>query len=667
LRSAFDCQARQEARTNGNKGIVVTFTLEAQLPQVFLVVDARRAIDAAKEITKTLISARKPGLHPMAFRRQLQCACQQAVAHSLLRSVEHLVLLFGSAARGERSRDLDLIFVVNAAMLARYYERLDEVGVKVDLNVVSPAWLDNADRDLEWGYCLTESFVLGTNSECIEESWREAVIRYSRPESRTRRILQHFSEADKLSQARLAATAKRCPLVARLLGQEAVRSVVSAVIEGYGQRVFSHRSLVSELKHASHRSGIESSIFAQLMSGLGEGVSSRGASATRKYVHIRNQISTVYRSLETRFGVPYDPGSERAQRLQQLVNISNHPALNTVERFLLTISAGQWLPSLQALELADEAARTVAVRLHALEMEASRSRRIGIGASPRPFLVPSLNEVRGARWVEIHDDRLKVILNTGGCKTPTCTFCQLPAYGRQRPRSSPKLLESLLAKHRPRRLALYNDGSILNPREIALTELKALCAAVRHHQVKSLLVESIPRFITERRIRDVLAESGVETLCVAMGFQCAGNWVADTVLGRPDADAIFDRAIDVLKSCGARVRLYLAWGFPGVRDDLWPGLLKASLRWTASRRVDLVTICPYVRPADLDARTSPYSLCRLRRTLAEVTFSGVTKLDVSLADEPSCGSSYCGAECPDCRERLRQGTWRMGPRCTYGG
>lgn len=644
-----------------------TITTEARFPKFGFDADARRVIDAARAIANALVSVGKPRSHPIAFRSQLQNACQEAVSKSYLRDIEHLVLLFGSAARGERSHDLDLIFVVDSAPLTRYYARLNGLGRGVDLNVAASAWLDNADQDLEWGYCLTESFVLETNSERIEESWREAVIRYCRPEARTRRVQQHFLEAEELTQARCVALAKGCPLIACLLGQEAVRSVVSGVIERYGQRVFSHRSFVSELRHACHRSDIPVRIFAPLMGGLGEGVDDKEPSSTRKYVYVRKQISTVFRLLESRFDVPYDPGSERAQRLRQLVDIPKHPALDAVEGFLNSISAGQWLPSLQAFKLANEAARKVAIRLHIVNADAPTSRRIGFGGSPQPMVVPTHNRESGARWVDSHDDQLKVILNTGGCKTPTCTFCLLPAYGRESPRGSPELLESLLARHRPRRLTLYNDGSILNPREIAFTELQTLCAAVRRQKVGLLAIESIPRFVTERRIRDVLTESGVETLWVAMGFQCVGNWVANSVLGRPDADALFDRAIDVLKSCGARVRLYLAWGFPGVQNELWPSLFMASLRWAVSRQVDLVTICPYVRPDDSNDETSPYSMCRLRRTLAEVAFLGSTELNVSLADEPSCGTAYCGAECPDCREKLRQGTWHIGSPCIYGG
>jgi len=80
--------------------------------------------------------------------------------------------------------------------------------------------------------------------------------------------------------------------------------------------------------------------------------------------------------------------------------------------------------------------------------------------------------------------------------------------------------------------------------------------------------------------------------------------MANSVLGPADADALFDRAIDVLKSC--RCELGFIW--PGASQasstSSWPRILKASLRWAIFPSCWIGDDMSYVRPDDRDDRTS---------------------------------------------------------------
>src|SRR6185369_12137917 len=119
----------------------------------------------------------------------------------------------------------------------------------------------------------------------------------------------------------------------------------------------------------------------------------------------------------------------------------------------------------------------------------------------------------GVRWCELVGGRLKLILATGGCRTPTCAFCSLPRYGASLGRADPvRAVAEALARHRPKELALYNDGSLLDPRELSPEELAAICREIAAHGVARLAIESTPRFVTRQSLTELAARSGVESL-----------------------------------------------------------------------------------------------------------------------------------------------------------
>jgi len=569
-----------------------------------------------------------------------------------------LGLVFGSVARCEANNDLDLLFVLgdDSASVWHRYERIEIEETSVDLNVASEAWLRSGSDDLEWSYCIGESFVLGATDSRLEQIWRERIVHAWSGGIRTMRVKSHRAIAAQLGAASGVAEGFAAPLLARLLAHEQTRSIAMSLVERFGTRVFSHRSFISELRHAAARAKIDSSLAEAMVAGL---ISREGglAQAEQDYVRVRRAISEVLRGPFTEI-CAYDAGATRETRMKVLAEAavdSNKAA--TLEGCLSSVGGEELFASSPILRKALDGAMTASVASESTFLACIRKATMLRSKAHRAMVVPTKDAVPGTRWTDLVDGRLKVILSSGGCRTPSCTFCVLPFYGRSvASTTAPSdVVRGLVEEHRPRELAIYNDGSLLNPAEMPREELWRMCRVVQGADIESLMVESIPRFVTREVVHKMRFFSKAE-ITVGMGFQCAGNWAASGVLQRPDPDALFDRAIDALHCEHAKARLYLLWGYPSFESRVWEDLLVSSIRWCRLRGVDRVTICPYVEYDSIarEERVSG-SLCRLRKLLSSHVHSGRTTVDVALPDRPSCGIEYRDDGCVACWEALRGG------------
>lgn len=621
--------------------------------------------DVVAEIGSFRLSARRP----LGERRRFKSLFDQTVRSNYLHAGDFLALLFGSLGRAEPAQDIDLLVIVPDSHQWFRYDRLTVNGIKVDLNVASLPWLDEAWADLEWGYCLSEAYLLHTTLPHFEESFRRAVRRYWSSQNRHRRRSQHLKGFFELAQASDDAMLVGLDVVGRILGHEAIRSAAISVIDQFGNRVYSHRSFVSELRHAGRRAGLPSKTIEMLISGL---CNSLGHAATPDYVVVRQNVSEIFRALAHSCGLQYEPGATRIQRIKTLCQLAKSPAGGRLEQRLEGSFVNSWLPEREQLRRARRAAQDIfkanstnqiAVRIQGGPPESIHRgvKRCDVPEAP----VPQMNPMPGARWVDLANGRLKLILSTGGCKTPSCVFCSLPAYGsRLAPRSPAETVGQVLRQHRPKELVLYNDGSLLNPAEVSSEELTRIFDKIRSAKLDRLWLESIPRFVTDRLILELLDRTRVQNIVLAMGFQCVGNWAAVNRLGRPDADSVFDQAIELLHRLGVQVRLYLLWGHPAFPLLEWRNLLHASIRWARTRNVKMITICPFVLAHQrlLERKFDQSSLCELRSALSGVRLDESIAIQISLPAIPSCGVQLPEG-CAVCVQSLRNGNWASDQPC----
>lgn len=505
-------------------------------------------------------------------RRQLRAAFKTL---SIPASIP-LVLLFGSAARGETPNDSDIVVVEQKSSPFHEYERLHINGIAVDVNVVDTEWLSRAPEDLEQSYWLSESYAVFVQSEDWLEKWVQAANTYWTTEAVNRRRSQFLRLIDSYAAASRDAFRLGLAGISRLAAHEAARAYVCDLMDQDGMATHSHRLVAQSLQH-----GVLTKLPQNIRSHLAASLS-RNVSSTASYLTLRKALSEFRRAASTIEVLGHrslHSHSLAASALNQLLPIRGHE----IEALLSQSELKDLLPAEFPSQLIDAPTykhrKIVATRKTFQELS-----------------IPIQGNVPGARWVEQIADRLKVVVNTGGCKTPTCTFCSLPQFSRRLPRTEPaEVVRTALALHNVNELSLYNDGNFLNEREISIRDRERLCNAILEKRIRRLTIESAPRFVTERKLCEIQTWSGVSELIVAMGLQITGSSNAARLLGRPDIDAIFSFAIDEVHAAGAAVRLYVLHGYSH-NFSFWDERLVESVKWAGERGVARVSICPYVDP-----------------------------------------------------------------------
>lgn len=528
------------------------------------------------------------GGEPTQIRRLLRRRARENALAFASRERRYLLLLFGSLARAEAASDIDLIVVTAGAPHEHRYWRIPRKTRHVDLNVVNENWLRDAWLDVEYGYWLNESYVLDATDDDLVTVWKRSCNLYWSPASVRGRAGTHRAMTLQLLAAHARAHEAGLPLVSRLIGHEAAHACGCLLIDRRGGRAYSRRTFLAELHVAAREANRESVAVAELRSCLAGG----GERCDDAFARLRGAISSLFRNGAVASLIGFDRASPRAVRVAALCTMAQRTVGPQLEQVLERAGFDRMLPPSASLASVMTAIETLA--------------RDDAQGRPRPFVlqhalstarVPRRGDIAGARWVACENGRLKIVLNTGGCKTPSCSFCALPAYGRSAPRANvAATLESALAEYRPREVALYNDGNWLNPREVAAGERLTACDALRRHGVSRLTIESIPRYVAREVVAEVLARSGVDRLTVAMGLQCVGNAFAVVQLGRPDVDALFDFAIDEVHEARGKVRLYLLWGYGETLLEQWSDRVERSIEWARARDVDKISVCPYISP-----------------------------------------------------------------------
>lgn len=565
----------------------------------------------------------------LTVRRALRARVREYVKQAAALPARYLVLVFGSVARGEHAQDLDLIVVSGSGSPDHGYRRVAGHHYRVDLNVVTESWLRDAWHDVEYGYWLNESYVLAGNDAALLTTWKQSCNLYWSPASASRRTHAHRAMTLALLVAGAKARDAGLTMLERLLRHEAARAAGCAVIDRHGSRIFSHQTFVSEVTAACAEAAVPASVTTELLRSLSGGEEG----AAPRFLRLRQEISRLLRDPSVSTVMGHNAADTREKRIGALCRLAQTSSGVAFEDRLASAGLDAVLPTTE--QQAGLLGATDTLLKHTAP------------SRPLPFLqkhsgpsvvVPSAGDIPGARWTSCEDGRLKIIVNSGGCKTPSCAFCALPVLGRSAARADlAQTVNAALVRHDPQEVALYNDGNLLNPREVSPTQLRETCDLIGRRGITQLTIESIPRFVTCGTIADVKRRSRVQRLVVALGLQSIGNAFAVGQLGRPDVDALFDYAIDEVHDAGAQVRLYLLWGFGDIALDAWADRLAASIEWARARGVEILSVCPYAPPiVDLPLQHSATSLDWLREIIRPFQTGPCTKVEIVGAGLASC-------------------------------
>lgn len=185
------------------------------------------------------------------------------------------------------------------------------------------------------------------------------------------------------------------------------------------------------------------------------------------------------------------------------------------------------------------------------------------------------SKITGTRLVDYRPEtgRLKVILPTGGCRVPTCTFCMLPYLARAKGNIEPIVAAAAAAiDRRPvGQVAIYTDGSFFDGRELGGAERLALAESSRRWGATEFLVESLPRFLTQTALAEVRQTLGPAcSLRIGIGLQSTNPSVRRHVTGTPISQTEMLSTLALRASVPFTLRLYLLANKPMMtaREDM---------------------------------------------------------------------------------------------------
>lgn len=507
-------------------------------------------------------------------------------------------LLFGSRARGDAhsDSDLDLIHVVRgraAGTGGLDYQRFVFGGTKVDSNAIALRRLNQYCSDPHWAYRLcTARPITARSADPATEilAWLQGIHQMiaAEPACRHRAALQ-LRDLDRLLST-LSPIYPRLPHVVFYTLAEMADLGPILFLELCGKAPFQTGRPVEQVREAVPLAPPAlADAFGALIRSLRDGT--RWAMADRQedldatLTMVRRQCRRVMEAAwPESFGRGYtfllDAGPGRMDEIEERLSAAGTPALGRTDPFLDAL--GRFVRYGQAL----------------VEAEPSAD-------SPRRPLPPLSRPATpaGPRFAEYDRARrrAKVILGTGGCRVPGCTFCMLPTLAHAKAPVDDALWRLRAAITGPlEQVALYTDGSFFDDRELTEDERRHVVATVSGWGAAEVLVESLPRFVTAAALAGVRsALQGRCALRIAVGLQSIDAEVRKYVTRTPIAEGELERLLDLRRVHPFSLRVYLLAGkcMMTVDEDLAD--VERSVDCLNSRLApsDVVTINPLLPTA----------------------------------------------------------------------
>jgi radical SAM enzyme (TIGR01210 family) len=141
-------------------------------------------------------------------------------------------------------------------------------------------------------------------------------------------------------------------------------------------------------------------------------------------------------------------------------------------------------------------------------------------------------------------------------------------------------------------LALYNDGSFFAPSELPDNIRDEIARIISRSDVRELVVESLPQFITRERLEPFVKQLGKVNLEVGIGLQSSNFFVREVCVNTSFSNKCFENAIEILRSLDVIPKIYLMIKPPFLSEE--EGIADAlnSIEYVSKLGLTSVTLCP---------------------------------------------------------------------------
>ena len=193
--------------------------------------------------------------------------------------------------------------------------------------------------------------------------------------------------------------------------------------------------------------------------------------------------------------------------------------------------------------------------------------------------------------------RCRIILTAHGCSVATCTMCPLPDEAVDG--AIPVTLDNWLNQIRGAlhgcpsisTLTLFHNGNFFADREVPKEWRTAIFDYLRGTYVEELVVECLPQYLTEERLKHARKCLGPIRLNVAIGLQSSSRLVRELCISSTCLEDTFQDAVRRLHAQGDEAQAFLMFHPPflTIEESMWD--LRESIKYVQAARVT-PTICP---------------------------------------------------------------------------
>lgn len=230
------------------------------------------------------------------------------------------------------------------------------------------------------------------------------------------------------------------------------------------------------------------------------------------------------------------------------------------------------------------------LRLHA------QKPMLDMGANSEPISVSEDRVMVGGNVLR----RKRIVLKTGGCKTKTCTMCSIPSESVRQITEDEiyqQLVYSFNIYEEIDVLTLYTNGNFFNNKELSPQLRELIYSYVARSNVKSLVVESLPQFITPAEIQLAKEYLGGVKLEVAIGLQCMDDELRQWTINSTCSDRSFHDAVMALNVAGYSARAFILYGLPFLSKAESNRALTYTLKIIKDFPLSGIVICP-LKPSE---------------------------------------------------------------------
>lgn len=519
------------------------------------------------------------------------------------------VWIFGSVARHDDTdtSDLDLLFVLGTPRSQGFskYSATQSNGTKVDLNVLTRDELPQLISDPHWQYRLMDATsvrVTGRSSRVVSRWIADARQWCASQESQLHRIEVLRTRLAGLAQLERESRTASAPHTAQYL-----------LLHGYRLSMLLNCELEGRIPFCDQVPAAPDGGAARDLSRFSDPYTPE--LSWSRVTEVLHKATPCVTGL-----VPFI----RAGRDPAEAILSNHALLSACEHSLS-----------QAITLTGDSASTEAVlrayveHIHVNAQNVATCHPAHLRAAPGRSVTRKASSSFRFREYDASRLRLKVILATGGCRVPTCTFCQLPDLAhapQQRPiKLGSRTCLDISGARDIDEIAIYTDGSFFDDREVSLFERSLIAEEVKQLSPRAVLVESLPCFVNEGVIHDFRDQLGTGiALRLGVGLQSSSERLRRLTLGTPIRHSDMCDLLTRKGQFEIGLRIYLLLGKPLLDpcEDIEDVLRSAAWLSESLNSADVITVNAMriaegtvVHALAAAGLYFPPSLCDLRATV----------------------------------------------------